>query len=200
MGGPEGSKYRSNPEGGPDARSTMSDLTVLSVTNGLTGHELEQLFREHYSMLYRTAYSILDNPIDAEDVPQTIFVQLLRKGTTRDLLKNPKAYLYRAAVNASLNIIRSRKRQALDSRDELPEVPTATADSHSVEDTHRRLAEAIAELPPDAAHILILRYVHNYSDAEIARLLGKSRGVIAMKLFRTRLRIKKFMLSLGEQQ
>jgi RNA polymerase sigma-70 factor (ECF subfamily) len=177
----------------------MSDLTLLRKTNGLTDQELEQLFRDHYSMLYRTAYSILDNPVDAEDVPQTIFVQLLRKGASRDLLKNPKAYLYRAAVNASLNIIRSRRRQALESRDELPDIPTIPADT-SVEDTHRRLAEALAELAPDAAQMLILRYVHNYSDADIARLLGKSRGLIAMKLFRTRLRLRKIMRSPGEQK
>jgi hypothetical protein len=40
-------------------------------------------------MLYRTAYSLLDNPADAEDVPQTIFLRLLRSGLPRDLQRNP---------------------------------------------------------------------------------------------------------------
>ncbi len=43
--------------------------------------------------------------------------------------------------------------------------------------------------------------LHNMSDAEIARLLGKSRGAIALKLFRSRARLKKLMLtSLRDEQ
>src|SRR6185436_3526419 len=101
----------------------MPILMTSRTASGVTELELEQLFREHYQMLYRTAYSILDNPADAEDVGQTIFVQFLRNGASRDLLKNPKAYLYRAAVNGSLNILRSRKRQANESCAEDLEIP-----------------------------------------------------------------------------
>ena len=49
---------------------------------------------------------------DAEDVLQTIFHRLAKQETAPDLLKNPKAYLYRSAVNVSLNVIRSRRRVA----------------------------------------------------------------------------------------
>jgi len=171
----------------------MSNLAVSSVTSDSLQQELEQLFRENYQMLYRTAYSILDNSADAEDVPQSIFLRILRSGMTPDLQKNAKPYLYRAAVNLSLNIIRSRKRHALNSGAEDIQVPLDAPDSNSVEDSHRRLAEAIAELDPEAAQILILRYMHNYSDAKIAKLLGSSRGAIAMRLFRSRARLKKLM-------
>jgi RNA polymerase sigma factor (sigma-70 family) len=58
----------------------------------------------------------------------------------------------------------------------------------------------LAELPPDAAQILILRYVHNYTDADIAQMLGKSRGAIAVRLVRLRTRLKQFVkASLGEK-
>src|SRR6185436_20645048 len=89
----------------------MSNLAVLSVKDSsLELHELEQLFRGHHKMMYRTAYSLLANAADAEDVSQTIFLRLLRTGINPDLQKNPKGYLYRAAVNQSLSIVRSRKR------------------------------------------------------------------------------------------
>jgi RNA polymerase sigma factor (sigma-70 family) len=68
------------------------------------------------------------------------------------------------------------------------------------EELHRKLYEAIAQLNPKAASILILRYLHNYSDADIAKLLGTSRGVIAVTLYRSRARLKKLMgASLGEE-
>jgi RNA polymerase sigma-70 factor (ECF subfamily) len=178
----------------------MSTSAMSGVTSGPSEKALAQLFREHYSMLYRTAYSILDNPADAEEVPQTIFLRLLRRGQPPEMLRNPTSYLYRAAVNVSLNIIRARRRKKLTPDAENLQIPAVHNDSIALEDTDRRLSAAIAELPADAVEILILRYVHNHSDAEIATLLRKSRGTIAMKLFRARARLRKLMRSLGEQK
>jgi RNA polymerase sigma-70 factor, ECF subfamily len=161
--------------------------------------ELERLFRQHYQMLYRTAYSILDNPTDAEDVPQAIFLRLLKSGLPPEMSRNPKGYLYRAAVNVSLNIIRSRKRQKLVSADRL-QIPVDVSDVRSAEERDRRLTAAIAELEPASVEILLLRYVHNQSDSAIAKLVGKSRGTIAMRLFRARCRLRKILRSLGEEK
>ncbi len=161
--------------------------------------EFEKLFREHSQMLYRTAYSLLDNAADAEDVVQTIFLRLLR-GMPPEPQKNLKGYLYRAAVNLSLDTIRSRKRHELGGDARRAAVPVKDDDSTSVEDQHRRLADALAELSPEAVQILVLKYVHNYKDADIARILGTSRGAIAMRLLRSRSRLKKLMRdSLGER-
>jgi RNA polymerase sigma factor (sigma-70 family) len=176
----------------------MSDL-ALSVKSSSLKQELGQLFREHHKMLYRTAYSLLGNPADAEDVPQTIFLRLLRTGMTPDLQKNPRGYLYRAAVNQSLTIVRSRKRHPSTGDFDGVEIPGPVLDSNSVEDDHRRLAEAMTELDPEAAQILVLRYMHNASGAEIAKLLGISRGSAHIKLFRARARLRKLMESLLEK-
>ena len=62
------------------------------------------------------------------------------------------------------------------------------------------LAEALAELDPSATQILVLKYVHSYKDAEIARVLGTSRGAIAMRLLRWRSRLKELMRALEEKR
>jgi RNA polymerase sigma-70 factor, ECF subfamily len=152
--------------------------------------EFEQIFREHYRMAYRTAYGVTGNAQDAEDVVQTIFLRLLRREFPPDLKKNPKAYLYRAAVNLSLNTIRDRKRRpTIGDAEQLSALPQPD----SPEDTHKRLYEAVSDLSPESANILILRYVHDYSDAEIAKLLGTTRGTIAVSLYRSRARLRKMM-------
>jgi DNA-directed RNA polymerase specialized sigma24 family protein len=46
--------------------------------------------------------------------------------------------------------------------------------------------KAIAGLNPKDTHVLVLRCVHDRSDAQIARLLGVSRGTIAMRPLRSR--------------
>jgi RNA polymerase sigma-70 factor (ECF subfamily) len=178
----------------------MSTAVVSSVRSTLLEQDFEQMFREHSPMLYRTAYSILRNEADAEDVLQTIFFRLLRRKVPADVHRNVKGYLYRAAINQSLNIVRMRQRQELIANAKRFEVPVEAVDSDSAEEMDKRLAEAIAELHPEAAHILILRYIHSYSDVDIAKLLGTSRGTIAVRLFRSRARLKKLMRdSLGEK-
>ena len=169
------------------------ELTASGVTVEALDQELEQIFREHYRMVYRTAYGVTGNTADAEDIVQTIFLRLLRQEMSPDLRKNPKAYLYKAAVNQSLNTIQATKRRIVIDDPERLRIPTAVPENNSAEEIHQRLYEAVAQLSPGAAHVLILRYVHNYSDAEIAKLLGTSRGTIAVSLYRSRSRLKKLM-------
>ncbi len=173
----------------------MSTAVMLEATR-----ELELIFKAHARLVYRAAYGITGTHEDAEDVLQTVFLQLVRRELMPDLGRNPQAYLHRAAVNCALNILRRRRREVLVQDAEKLPIPTL-ADAGNTEFMLRRLWEAMAELKPEAAQIVILRYMHNMSDAEIARLLGKSRGAIALKLFRSRARLKKLMLtSLRDEQ
>ena len=158
--------------------------------------EFEDLVSEHYVMVDRTAYGVTGRVEDAEDVVQTIFLRLLKRGGPIDLGDNPKGYLYRAAVNQALSVVVARqRRERTQVGEEFALAVPARASSHA-EDLHRKLYEAIAQLKPKAAQIVILKYLHNYSDGEIGRMLGTSRGVIAVTLFRLRARLKKL---LGEE-
>jgi len=171
----------------------MSTVKLSAVSKVPLTEQLDHIFRVHHQLVYRTAYGVTGNREDAQDVVQTIFLRLLRRECPPDLQRNPKAYLYRAAVNLSLNTIRLRRRQPHVSDAERFEQLADSAASDSAEELHMRLYEAIAELDPEAAHTLILRYVHNYRIAEIAKLLGKSRSVIAVGLFRTRAHLKRLI-------
>jgi RNA polymerase sigma factor (sigma-70 family) len=151
----------------------------------------ERLFREHHAFVYRTAYSVTGTRHDAEDVLQTIFLRLLRRGLPGDVRENPKAYLHRAAINVSLNIVRARKRQhPIDDVEALRAV-APVAEGNQADEMRARLIRAMGELRPRVVEMLVLRYEHDCSDAEIARMLGTSRGVVAVTLFRARARLKK---------
>ena len=154
--------------------------------------EFETIFNDHAGFIYRTAYGITGSQADAEDIVQTIFIQLLQRFPPE--FRNPRAYLYRAAVNSSLNLIRRRRNEVLVNSVEYFE-KSSCLDDGDLETEVRQLYEAISELRPAAAEIVILRYMHHKSDAEIAHMLGKSRGTIALKLFRSRARLKKLLLA-----
>jgi len=176
----------------------MSAVVAFTVTNEPLSDELEALFREHSRLVYRTAYSVTGSPEDAEDVVQGLFLHLVRRGVPPGLRESPKGYLYRAAVNLSLNALKARqRREAAQSQwGPAPAGPMPPLDrSTGLQD---RLVHAIAQLNPRAVEMLILRYEHDYSATEIGRLLGTSRAVVAVTLFRARARLKKLLRNSGE--
>jgi RNA polymerase sigma-70 factor (ECF subfamily) len=171
----------------------MSTATVFGVTNEPLAQEFDEIFREHSQMVYRTAFSVTGSPQDAEDVLQGVFLWLLRRGIPPGLKENPRAYLYRAAINLSLNTLRSRRRHVLtDDHHHLESLSPSPQDNPN-EGLETRLADALSQLSPRAVEMLILRYEHNYSDAEIGKMLGASRGTIAVTLYRARARLKKLI-------
>ena len=176
----------------------MSTIAVPRANTKALTPDLEAIFREHSRLVYRTAYSITGSWQDAEDVLQTIFVRLLERDQPLEFTKSPGAYLYRAAVNASLNIVQTRERRNVTDGVESLEVPTKTPEVD--DDVRRRLLDAIAQLHPKAVEILILHYEHNFSDAQIAKMLGKSRGTIAVTLYRARARLKRLMLRASSEE
>src|SRR6266545_5774590 len=89
--------------------------TMLAVATHLKSvpdplEELERLFREHYNLIFRAAYRVTGSAVDAEDVLQTVFLRLVRRKEKLDLSPSPGSYLHRAAVNASLDLLRGRTR------------------------------------------------------------------------------------------
>jgi RNA polymerase sigma-70 factor (ECF subfamily) len=178
----------------------MCAAAIHQIKGDASVNEFEELFREHYQLVYRTAYTVTGNRQDAEDVLQTVFVRLLHRDVPPDLKTSPRKYLYKAAVNGALDVIRRRKRQRLTSAVESLDVPATDTVEAQDEAIRRRLVDAVAQLSPPVIEILVLRYEHNYSDADIAKMLGKSRGVIAVTLYRARARLKRLINKSGKRQ
>jgi RNA polymerase sigma-70 factor (ECF subfamily) len=169
---------------------------VFNVVSERLNQDFEEIFRAHYLLVYRTAYSVTGSPHDAEDVLQNVFLWFFQRGLPPDL-RDTKAYLYRAAVNASLKIVKSRQREISSDDVQRPE-PRTEPEERRLSDRQRRLVDAIAQLPPRSVEMLILRYEHDYTDSEIAKLLNSSRGVVAVTLHRARARLKKLLRTLQE--
>jgi RNA polymerase sigma-70 factor (ECF subfamily) len=154
--------------------------------------DFERIFRENHDLVYRTAYRITGRAEDAEDVLQTLFLRLLRREYVPDGDRNPKAYLHRGAVNLSLDLLRARKRiTEADMEGTVNDDAAQQERIHEGSEIQQWLSGALAELNPRAAEIFVLRHVEGYDNAEIARMLGTSRGTIAVLLFRARARLKK---------
>src|SRR5215467_11194399 len=89
----------------------MSTVTVTGPIQAAFTQKFEQIYREHASLVFRTAYGVTGSREDAVDILQTVFVGLMSREFPKDFEKNPKGYLYRAAVNRSLNVLEARRRR-----------------------------------------------------------------------------------------
>lgn len=167
----------------------------LAGPNTKGGHELEQLFRDHGRSVLRAALRVTGSAQDAEDVVQTVFMRLIRSGGATALNENPANYLHRAAVNASLDVVRARRTRAATPLTPIEHTlvdatevgPEATSISREIRQEVRR---ALAEVSPRAAEIFALRYFEGYDNHEIARMVGTSRSTVAVILHRTRHRLR----------
>jgi RNA polymerase sigma-70 factor (ECF subfamily) len=157
--------------------------------------ELEKLFREHNNLIFRTAYRVTGSAEDAEDVLQTVFLRLARRAEV-DLAPSPASYLHRAAVNASLDLVRSRttaRSVALeDVENDLPESSSLNPEArHADRELRKLIQQAVARLGASAAEMFVLRYFEGYGNSEIAEMLGTSQMVVAVTLHRSRARLRK---------
>jgi RNA polymerase sigma-70 factor (ECF subfamily) len=159
--------------------------------------ELAVLFRNHHKTIFRIAYRITGSQSDAEDVLQTIFLRLTPNWARRDLSPNPEGYLHRAAVNASLDLIRRRTRANFVALDVIDFDQSSKLSFQSPEDDladvelRELIRQAVAKLEGRAATAFALRYFEGYDNARIAQVLGTSQMVVAVTLHRARARLRK---------
>jgi RNA polymerase sigma factor (sigma-70 family) len=153
---------------------------------------IEEIFREYYQLVYRTARVVTGNSDDAQDVLQTIFLRLQRQGVPPNF-KEPKAYFYRAAVKTSLNVLRSRRRHVLTADSDFFETRAQSGSSGIDVLLRTQLYQAIDSLSPRTVEILLLRYVEDLTEPQIAKMLGISRGTVAVTLFRALARLRKLL-------
>lgn len=164
--------------------------------------QLEKVFREHHARVLAAAFRITGSSDDAEDALQTVFLRLLRREDSPDLSSTPGAYLHRAAINAALDIVRSRSNSRSTSIDDCStQVEDETTPSPERQLVGRemkdRLRHAVATLNTASAEVFVLRYFEGYSNQEIARMTGSTQGAVGVTLHRARYRLKD-MLDLAE--
>jgi RNA polymerase sigma-70 factor (ECF subfamily) len=158
--------------------------------------DLESLFREYNAMVFRTAYRVTGSLADAEDVLQTVFLRLARRAADAEPMGTAEGYLRRAAVNASVDLMRSRQNAKSVPIEDAESVQFLLDSSVSPERAMRGkeirewLRSALARLSPRAAEIFTLRFFEGKENSEIAEILGTTPATVAVTLHRTRERIQ----------
>ena len=140
---------------------------------------------ETYSpMLLRLACTRLDDPADAEDIVQEVFLKLL---TARPLFRDSeheKAWLIRTTLHRASDLRRSAARR---------NVPLEEAAQAAASQAGSELLTAVRALPEPYSAVIHLYYYEGYSIKEIAKLLGVPTPTVGTRLARGRERLRRLL-------
>ena len=151
--------------------------------------EFEELYRRYSDTVYQSALRVAGNAADAEDALQVVFLRLLNNRAMSSPADSLDKYFRRAAINASIDILRRKKwlsEVELDSGREY-------ASRESTALLKERIRRALAKLPAEDAEIFVLCYLEGYSYDELAEQFRVERGTIGSWLHRIRAVLKKDM-------
>lgn len=148
-----------------------------------------ELYERHYEAVFRAAMRVTGNPADAEDVLQTVFLRVLSQGEGKEADRRPTAYFRRAAVNASVDLLRRRASHGETVYDD--QVPRDGVEPPLL--LKERLRRAIAAIDSEDATLFLLRHVEGLSNEELAGMFQLEKNNVAVRLHRIRRRLQKEM-------
>ena len=142
--------------------------------------------------IYRFVFFKVSSQVEAEDLTSQIFLKAwsyIQDNNLKDY-KTLKALLYKIARNAIIDHYRKNSKinnQSLDNTDAIIEIPDTKQDlikNLANKEDVDFLLKKINELKDEYRDVLILRYVNELNVAEIAEVVGKSRGNVRVIIFR----------------
>jgi RNA polymerase sigma-70 factor (sigma-E family) len=152
--------------GGPDSGDEGGE--GLPVTRAVA-RSFELAFADLYRLAYRVAFRILGDRAEAEDVAQEALARAALRWSR--LHERPEGWVCRVASNQAIDRYRRRRRQP-----QIPLGPVGVVDERLGE--RGDLVAALRKLPRRQRQVVVLRYLADFSEADVAVALGCSVGAV----------------------
>jgi len=156
------------------------------IRHSQTGDEdaFANLFQKYKNLVYKTAYLMLNNVDDAEDVLQEVFIQVHKALSTYQSSKGAfTTWLYRITVNHCLNRRRKRHLFVLSYEEVSPELLTDRRSPFDIQLAEEEATwQALSQLSEKLRTVVILRYYWELPYAEIAQILDVPMGTVKSRL------------------
>lgn len=154
--------------------------------------------RRLYEVTHQNVYRLVVRMVglqDAADVTQQVFLQTFRKIGQFSGQSQFGTWIYRVAVNESLQHLRRSKRSRVQILEQEP--IDGSPDSRENVDDKEVLERALGRLEPDLRSTFLLREVEGLSYSEIAEALEIPEGTVGSRLNRARRELKQHLVELG---
>jgi RNA polymerase sigma-70 factor, ECF subfamily len=170
----------------------------------LAGNEaaIEMLVRQHETGVFRLALSIVGDRAEANEITQETFIAALRSLPSYEERKSFKAWLYTIALNHSRSHLRKRKvierlRTTLNAIFQIETQKQASPEESVIKnEKEAEVWKGLNQLDEPFRMVVILRYFHELSIAEISEILSINEGTIHSRLHTARERLRNALVHL----
>lgn len=184
-----------------------SDRELVDAARTGDAEAFSTLVLRYQKRIYRLAVHLLRDAAEAEDVTQDTFVRAYGALDRFDGRSAPFTWVYRIAVNLSLNAIRSRKNKRTSTTPDDPRIEGALVERNADRadpgtlTADRELAKAVSEgideLSDTLRTTLVLVSIDGLSHAEAAEVLGCPEGTVAWRVHEARKKLRAYLEKRG---
>jgi len=183
----------------------MNDPDIKLVKKAKMGdrHAFGKLVKKYQNKVLFLAYDLTGNYVDAQDVAQNTFLQAFQNITYFRDESSFSTWLYKITTNASIDFQRSKKRrrslfmnqpQDEEQKNQLNNIEdSALAIDKKIEnsDLKNLIAQTVNQLSPQQKTAFVLKYFHEKSTDEIAKIIDCDPVTVRGHLLRATLKLRK---------
>ena len=159
------------------------------------------LVERYQKPVYNIALRILHDEADAEDAAQTTFIRAFERLSTFDPNQKFFSWLYRIAVNESINLLKQQNRFERfegGAGENVPDSGTEEREANiEAESREQQLLDGLMELRVDQRVVIVLKHFQGLSYEEIGQILGIPERTVKSRLFTARTVLKNVLVKRG---
>jgi RNA polymerase sigma-70 factor (ECF subfamily) len=156
----------------------------------------EALVDKYQKVVFNVAFRIVNNQDDAEDITQSVFIRIFQSIADYDPKHKFYSWLYRIAVNESLNHLKSvRPNDDLDNEEVLDE--RTPHESFEDKETSGKIEDCLDALQTKYRVVIVLRHFNHLSYKEISDILDLPEKTVKSRLFMARQILKDMLVRKG---
>ncbi|TCT14271.1 RNA polymerase sigma-70 factor (ECF subfamily) [Natranaerovirga pectinivora] len=168
----------------------MTMIFLLTIEDEIVRSKLEEIYYMYSKDIYRCAFKILKTHHSAEDIVQNTIMKLIDNLENIEDVnsKKTKSYILTIATNMAINMIKKNKKIVnLEKNHEERLVDDTDLEKYMLNlETCSEIAATLSKINPNYADILMLKYFHEYSNAEIAEILQINENNVHIRLHRSK--------------
>jgi RNA polymerase sigma-70 factor (ECF subfamily) len=185
-----------------------TDRELVDQAKGGDSGAFGTLVQRYQKRIFRLAFHLVRTGAEAEDVTQETFVRAYQAIDRFDGRSEPFTWLYRIAVNLSLNTLRARKNTRDSTPSDDPRIEALLLETRpsqggdpATASQHRQLAAALCDgidaLSDTLRTTLILVCVDGLGHDEASKILGCPEGTVAWRVHEARRKLREYLDSRG---
>ncbi|MGG1151657.1 sigma-70 family RNA polymerase sigma factor [Bacillus wiedmannii] len=159
------------------------DLIQLTLSGNKEAYS--ELYDKTIQEVYKTAHFLIEDKTDVDDVVQEIYIQLYESLRKYDSEKPFRPWLIGLTIKQIHSYRRKRwMRLRIIKKAEEQRKPVQIDFSNDVVSkiSNKKLIELIHKLPYKLKQVIILRYLHDYSQEEVAQILHIPIGTVKSRI------------------